>query len=59
MGKKNKGFVVFEESSSDERTEKLYDKNKTRGRRPFKTRDSVGERPVGIREQRSKKRDSE
>lgn len=59
MGKKNKVSVVFEESSSDERTEELYEKNKARGRRPFKTRDRVGERPVGIREQRSKKRDSE
>lgn len=55
MGKKNKVSVVFEENSSDKKVEELYEKNKTRGRRPFKTRDSVGERPVGIREQRSKK----
>jgi len=37
----------------------LYEANKKRGKRPFKTRRKTGERPIGIRQQRNAKRDSE
>ena len=39
-------------NESDEGAVDLYQKNKDRGNRPFKTRTKVGERPVGLRQQR-------
>jgi hypothetical protein len=46
-------------SSSEEKALELIESNKARGSRPFKTRNKVGERPIGLRQQRKAKRDSE
>lgn len=55
MGKKNLKAKAKEADLASE----LFTINQTRGNRPFKTRNKVGERPIGIRQQRQKRRDLE
>lgn len=54
-GKKN----LKKNNSDDERVFELIKQNDSRGRRPFKTRNKVGERPISLRQQRQAKRDLE
>ena len=54
MGKKKE--TVSSYSPHDKRAFDLYEKNKRKGKRPFKTRNRTGERPIGLRQQRAAKK---
>ena len=54
-GKKN----LKKDDSEDVRIADLIRQNDNRGKRPFKTRNKVGERPISLRQQRQAKRDLE